>query len=99
MSISAGTSVQTISTTKMIYAKPKDYGACYYEISAKELTEDERNTILVDGKDAIEIQVKISKKTALNVFLYSGISRLDAKIPAKQHNEQLTLNQSYSMNY
>ena len=39
----------------MIYKKPRDYGACFYEIGAKELTDEEKSQIFIDGKDATQI--------------------------------------------
>lgn len=101
MRVEAGVSQITISTNKLAYQKgtpsTAKYGACYYEVAAKQLTDQEKSEILIDGKDAIKMQIKITKAQALNVYLYGGISRLEAKDSVTEDNEQVTLDELYEI--
>ena len=94
MSLVAEADLKTISTTEMAYLKgrPADakYGACYYEINSKDLSEEEMQQILTkdqENYDEIEIQLQITKAEGLNVYLYGGSSRFDAKTPVTENND------------
>ena len=59
MSIISGTTEQTIASTSMNYVKgrPEDarYGACYYEITAQDISEEDRKMILGQDNNKIAI--------------------------------------------
>jgi len=82
MSILANTTSQSISTSDIKYFRgrkaTREYDSCYYEIGAAELSEVEMDELKSKSTDGVRINVKVTKATEMNVYLYGGQGRTNA---------------------
>lgn len=58
----------------------RKYQSCYYEIGAN-LDDEKLKSLAQQGTTKIELHLKIVKAAHMNVYLYGGESRFDAKTP------------------
>ena len=95
MSLKAGVSKQFVDTNDMKYKKPsrddpsREYDACYYEVTL--------DSSILDEYIPKKLHIQITKKTAMNTYIYGGLNRLEAKESLIQDNEQATFGTTYSV--
>lgn len=102
MQVKAGPDSLTISTTQMQYFKhlratDARYGACFYEITAAELTEEQRAALLGESNNRVAVTVSVAKAEALNVYLYGGKDRFSATNSVIEGNAQVTPGEVYTV--
>lgn len=95
MGLKAGLDIQHVKSNELRYEKRSswntkgEYDACYYEISF-----DESILMKYDPKT---IHMKVTKKSMMNVYIYGGKSRLEATLSIIPGNNQVEIDQIYSI--
>lgn len=95
MKLKAGTDKQQVYSNTMKYKKPSpgdtssSYDACYYEINLDEA--------LLKDYNPSSLQIKFSNKKNMNVYVYAGLSRLDAVHSVIPDNVQAQVDSTYTI--
>ena len=101
MKIFADTTEKTISTEDIYYLKGapsvRQYDSCFYEIGMSDITEEQRAELLTGDNNAISINVRVTKASEMNAYLYGGADRYSATMPIVQNNEQVSLGHTYKV--
>jgi len=89
MSLQAEMTSKTVSTNLMRYkdgvapstvlGEGRAHDSCYYEINAPSLEDMEALFPAGTDLDRIKIFLRIETMTEMNVYIYGGLSRFDAK--------------------
>ena len=104
MTLAASTDKALISTTDLHYiigsSEVRQYDACYYEINMDQTTDQNQIQALI-GNDENELKVKfqLKEKQNVNVYIYGGKSREDAKVSLVSGNQQAEVNAIYDVDY
>jgi len=96
MQLKAGLAKQHVQSNDMKYEKPGasnsykgEYDACYYEIKIDEA--------VLEQYIPKKLHVHVSRKLDMNVFVYGGPSKFEAKQSIIPGNEQATVGATYSI--
>ena len=99
MRVKANTDLKTVTTDQIYWKKGapsvRSYDSCFYEIGMDQLTQQEREQLLVGDNNAIAIDVTVTKAKDMNVYIYGGADRFSATMPIIQNNEAVTVGQTY----
>lgn len=74
----------------------RKYQSCYYEISGN-LDDAKLKSLAQQGTRKIELHLKITKLKNMNVYVYGGESRFDAKMPIIPDNKPATVGVPYKV--
>jgi len=77
----------------------RSYDACWYAIVDNFSEDDYEDFDKEYISYSIATQVKVTKATGVNVYLYGGRDRFDAKIEMVPNNAPVTLGETYTVDY
>ena len=101
MKLTATSDIQKLSIDSLRYQKTgtfsdRSFDFCYYEIKSS-LTDEEAESLKGDH-DSVSIQIKITKATEMNVYLYGG-DKSEALVSIVNNNEQPATDKIYAVDY